>query len=72
MESHALATGVRRIFLLTTSASEFFTAKGYNACARSEAPAAIRSTTEFTESCPQSATCILSNLAADQVSSFAS
>ncbi|MEJ8850205.1 arsenic resistance N-acetyltransferase ArsN2 [Variovorax rhizosphaerae] len=71
MESHALATGVRRLFLLTTSASAFFASKGYTACARSEAPAGIRSSTQFTGICPQSATCMSRNLAVLQVSTVA-
>ena len=54
-EDHAGACGVRTIYLLTTTAEVFFAARGYAVCDRSEAPAFIRSSTEFASLCPASA-----------------
>ena len=53
-EQHAVARGIDTLFLLTTTAAPFFAALGYTNAARSEAPAAIRSTAQFSELCPAS------------------
>jgi amino-acid N-acetyltransferase len=54
-EALARRTGVETIYLLTTTAEEFFRARGYRIVARSEAPAAIPSTTQFSALCPSTA-----------------
>jgi len=54
VERHARAQGVRQMFLLTTTAYAFFTARGYMDAARATAPAAIRASREFSEICPTS------------------
>lgn len=54
-EALASRAGVESIYLLTTTAEEFFRAQGYRLLARSEAPLAIQSTTQFSELCPSSA-----------------
>jgi len=51
-EQHALAEGVTTLFLLTTTAEAFFRARGYVLTSRDDAPAAIRSTSEFSSLCP--------------------
>lgn len=54
-ERHASEHAVRSIYLLTTTAEEFFVARGYTRAARESAPQAIRSTREFAGLCPASA-----------------
>jgi amino-acid N-acetyltransferase len=51
-EAHARSSGVRSIFLLTTTAEEFFRRRGYRTATRESAPAAIRETREFADICP--------------------
>lgn len=53
-EREAWAKGVRAIFLLTTTAEDFFSKYGYARASRDTAPAAIRSTKEFAGICPAS------------------
>jgi len=53
-ESHARSTGVKAIYLLTTTAEEFFARRGYTPTPRDAAPPAIRSTREFAGICPAS------------------
>jgi amino-acid N-acetyltransferase len=47
--------GMRRIYLLTETAAEFFPRFGFRAISRSEVPASVRTSLEFTSACPQSA-----------------
>lgn len=54
-EALAQRSGAESVYLLTTTAEEFFRRRGYRIVARSEGPAAIQSTTQFTELCPSSA-----------------
>jgi len=53
---HATARGVRELYLLTTTAEEFFPRFGFERIRREEVPAAVRESPEFRESCPASAT----------------
>lgn len=53
-EQYALQRGVRRIYLLTTTAADFFARLGYKSLGRDEAPDAIRATSEFAALCPVS------------------
>jgi amino-acid N-acetyltransferase len=53
-EAHARAHGVRQLFLLTTTAEEFFARRGFVRAAREIAPPAIRATREFSGICPAS------------------
>jgi N-acetylglutamate synthase-like GNAT family acetyltransferase len=50
--------GVRSLSLLTGTAAPFFAAHGYEEITRSDAPAAVQGSTEFTELCPASSTCM--------------
>jgi amino-acid N-acetyltransferase len=54
-ESLARSSSVRSLYLLTTTADEFFAARGYRRIVRDDAPASIRSTTQFSALCPASA-----------------
>lgn len=53
-EEDARLRGVRAIYVLTTTAEEFFRRRGYSAADRATAPAAIRATREFADICPAS------------------
>jgi amino-acid N-acetyltransferase len=53
-EAHARARGARAIFLLTTTAEEFFKRRGYARAERASAPEAIQQAREFAEICPAS------------------
>lgn len=62
LESRARADGVESIYLLTTTAADFFADRGYERIERDEAPPAIRETTEFDDLCPATATCMRKSL----------
>jgi amino-acid N-acetyltransferase len=62
LEKRARAEGVAVLYLLTTTAAEFFAARGYEAVDRSEAPPAIRETTQFEDLCPATAVCMRTRL----------
>lgn len=51
------------IYLLTTTAAHFFPKFGFAAIARSEVPAGVRTSVEFTSACPASATVMRKRLA---------
>lgn len=53
-EQHARARGIRTLYLLTTTAEQFFRSRGYIVTPRDSAPPAIRSTPEFASLCPAS------------------
>jgi amino-acid N-acetyltransferase len=55
-EQHATDLGVHTLYLLTTSAADFFEARGYRRLERSEAPPALAASAQFSELCPSSAT----------------
>lgn len=50
--------GVIEIILLTETAVGFFQKLGFGIITRIEAPEALRSSVEFTSSCPETATCM--------------
>ncbi len=54
-ERHAQAQGAAAIFLLTTTAEEFFVRRGYVAADRASAPPAIRATPRICETCARPA-----------------
>lgn len=58
LEATAREDGTETLYLLTTTAADFFAARGYTAVDRSAAPAPVRETTQFAELCPASATCM--------------
>jgi amino-acid N-acetyltransferase len=53
-ERHARDQGVQSLYLLTTTAEQFFLRHGYARIPRDKAPAAIKSTSEFSGICPVS------------------
>lgn len=56
VEREAATLGVRRLYLLTTTAAAFFERLGYVTALRTEAPASIAATAQFAELCPASST----------------
>jgi len=53
-EGVAASCGVHTLFLLTTTASDFFKTLGFVPASRSSAPAAIQATRQFSGLCPAS------------------
>ncbi len=51
----AQSRNVRDMFLLTTTASDYFERLGFRRCTREDAPDAMRASIEFTTLCPASA-----------------
>lgn len=47
--------GVRRVFLLTETAAQFFARFGFETISRGDVPESVRASVEFTTACPQSA-----------------
>ena len=59
MLDQAARLGVRRVFLLTTTAADFFAAAAFIRVSRDAAPASIRATSEFAKLCPETAVCMM-------------
>ncbi len=57
-EDHARASGVSELWLLTTTAADFFRLAGYAEVDRSRASAELQSSTQFAELCPATAVCM--------------
>ena len=57
--------GIKTLYLLTTTAAQFFAKRGYEAVPRSEAPAAIAATAQFSDLCPASSAFMRKALAAN-------
>ena len=55
IEALAQSLPVSTLFLLTTTAAPFFTARGFKSLPRSDVPESIRNTTEFASLCPSTA-----------------
>jgi amino-acid N-acetyltransferase len=62
LEAAARNGGVRRLVLLTQTAEQFFSHRGYAVIERNDAPAEVRGSTEFRSLCPASATCMAKDL----------
>lgn len=52
----ARSQGRTELWLLTTSARDYFSRRGFEVVARDQAPAALRQTAQFASLCPASAT----------------
>lgn len=53
---YSLQSGINNLHLLTTTAKNYFAARGFVVLQREEAPASIQATTEFSFLCPYSST----------------
>ena len=62
LEERARSLRREQVFLLTTSAQDFFASRGFQPVARSSVPAAIAESAQFRCLCPASATCMVKNL----------
>lgn len=51
----ARSRGARELFLLTTTAADYFERRGFVRCTRDDAPAEMKQSIEFTSLCPESA-----------------
>ena len=58
-ESYAVTIGVQMLYLLTTTAAQFFASLGYTETNRQQVPAAIQAPAEFATICPSSAVCMV-------------
>jgi N-acetylglutamate synthase-like GNAT family acetyltransferase/3-methyladenine DNA glycosylase AlkD len=63
IEAYAQEQRITTLFLLTTTAEGFFARRGYRRTDRQTVPVRIASTTEFQGLCPDSAVCMLKELA---------
>jgi len=61
-EDTARAMRVSRLFLLTTTASDFFLHVGYDVINRVDAPDSLQRSSQFAELCPASAVCMSKKL----------
>jgi amino-acid N-acetyltransferase len=53
--STAQAQGTQDVYLLTTTAEQYFPRFGFACCTREDVPEAVRESVEFTSACPASA-----------------
>jgi len=53
--ARAERVGLRAVYLLTTSARDYFSRHGFSECSRDEAPDGIRESWEFRTGCPSTA-----------------
>jgi len=58
----ATVFGIASLFLLTASAEAYFREKGFTGVPRSDVPAGIRQTEQFTSICPETATVMAMHL----------
>ena len=62
VETYGRARGVEAVYLLTTTAENFFARRGYARIERSTAPESIRTTREFASICPASSAFMVKHL----------
>lgn len=62
LEETARTEGVEVLYLLTTTAADFFAARGYEEVERAGAPPTIQETAQFEELCPATAVCMRTRL----------
>jgi amino-acid N-acetyltransferase len=62
VEAYARRQGVRVMYLLTTTAEEFFARRGYSSVDRNQVPDSIRSTSEYSDICPASSAIMVKHL----------
>lgn len=62
LEAVAKQRGISRLFLLTTTAENFFPRLGYAPFPRKTVPEAVARSTEFASLCPASAACLVKSL----------
>ncbi|WP_290811805.1 arsenic resistance N-acetyltransferase ArsN2 [Halovivax sp.] len=63
LEAEASRTEIETLYLLTTTAADFFADRGYVTIERADVPRAIGETDQFAEFCPSSAVCMRTSTA---------
>ena len=63
VESDAASHGIHQLYLLTTTAADYFAQHGFATITRDQAPPPIQQTAEFRSLCPSSAVCMKKALA---------
>ena len=61
-ENYALSQNIQSLFLLTETAESFFQKIGYRTAVRSDAPQAIKATSQFSGLCPASSSFLTKQL----------
>lgn len=61
-ENWSRNNGLKQLYLLTTTAADFFHKLGWKTTERSSAPESIAASTEFASVCPSSAVCMMRKL----------
>lgn len=61
-EDLASASGISELWLLTTTAEDFFPRAGYVTVNRSSASTRLQASTQFAQLCPASAVCMMKTL----------
>jgi len=64
-ERYAMESGIRSLFLLTTTAESYFGKRGYSVISREAAPEVIRNTKEFATICPGSSVLMVKHMPAN-------
>ncbi len=59
--------GLDSVYLLTTTAAEYFRRLGFSDASRADAPAGLQRSTEFASACPASAVCLMKRLSREEV-----
>jgi len=59
IEAYARNAGVKRLYLLTTTAKNYFVDRGYSVCSRESVPQTVQGTAEFSFLCPCTAVCMV-------------
>jgi len=62
LEARCRSLAVTDLFLLTTTARDFFSKQRYQSIGRGSVPVALRAAAEFTRLCPDSAVCMTKSL----------
>lgn len=65
-EEYARSLAISKLYLLTTTAEEFFAKRGYRKIDRQLAPLEIKETREFQDLCPDSSVCLTKDLGGTQ------
>lgn len=63
VEQRARSQGLRALWLLTTTAADYFAVHGWRQVSRESAPAPVRASSQFAVTCPSSAACMVKPLA---------
>ncbi len=62
LEKKAIQLGIKKLYLLTTTAENFFRKCNYNSISRELCPESIKTSTQFAEICPSNASCMCKKL----------